>query len=200
MWLNIIRHGQSMANVGRGRTPDDGLTDLGKQQASLLAEYFMNIPVTHMFSSPFTRVIQTAAPTALAKGIQLVLIPELSEIFDAVHRRDHPYAGCEEMEQTHPYANFTRHHDRNTKWWPDYPETQGVEVRQRVEVFFQRELVPLLGLDTHVLVFGHGATTGELRRLVHPDDTGEQPGNAVIFQCKLDGDGRCIGVPITHFK
>lgn len=193
MLLNIVRHGQSIANTGKGITPNDGLSDLGERQAAWLAEYYKDIPVTHMFSSAFLRVIQTAAPTASVKNIQLVLIPELSEIFNAhaVHRRDFPYDSCAKMEQDYPFAKFTEHHDRNLKWWPDWPETQEVEVTKRVNVFYQRELVPLLDTDAHVIVFGHGATTAALRRFILPEDTHE-PENAVIFACELDKDGKCI--------
>lgn len=191
MWLHIVRHGQSMANVGKGITPNDGLTELGLQQAESVAAYFKERRVTHIFSSPFKRVIQTATPTAIGKELPLVLIPELSEIFDAVHRRDYPYEGCEQLERIYPHARFTMHHDKSLKWWPDYPETEEVEVRQRVMHFYDRELVPLLGEDSHVLVFGHGATTAALRGIVHREDTRRPSGNAEIFQYELDSSGCC---------
>lgn len=192
MILNIIRHAQSLANVGVAKTPDDGLSELGKEQATLLGEYYKGKRVTHIFSSPFTRVIQTVTPTALTVNLPVVLIPELSEIFDSEHRRDHPFDSCEKLEELYPFARFTTHHDPNQKWWPDWPETEEKEVRERVVSFYQRELNPLLGTNAHVLVFGHGATTGELRRQVQPNASKELPGNAVIFECELDENGICL--------
>jgi broad specificity phosphatase PhoE len=63
----VIRHGQSLENIGRAQTPNCGLSELGRLQAGRLAAFFERIPLAAVFSSHFRRVIQTAMPTVLPK-------------------------------------------------------------------------------------------------------------------------------------
>ncbi len=70
--LYFIRHGQSEANVLRvisNRGQVHGLTDLGRQQASSLAEQLRdsNAGITKIYSSPLLRARQTAE--ILAQGL-----------------------------------------------------------------------------------------------------------------------------------
>ncbi len=79
MDLYFIRHGQSANNDlftktgGRiGRQADPELTELGKIQANLLAEYIHSrreqFGITHLYSSLMTRAIQTSIP--IAEGLR----------------------------------------------------------------------------------------------------------------------------------
>jgi broad specificity phosphatase PhoE len=60
----LIRHGESLANVGQAHGSHSGvvLTKLGEQQAEALAALWTETP-TLIVCSPFTRTRQTAAPT-----------------------------------------------------------------------------------------------------------------------------------------
>ena len=62
LWL--IRHGQSEANAGlRSESASEiPLTSIGKQQAEAVAARFRE-PPTGIVISPFTRAVQTSAPT-----------------------------------------------------------------------------------------------------------------------------------------
>lgn len=95
MELYIIRHGQSINNAlsdDRPRTPDAPLTDLGLEQARLLAAYLKDgrnrdpwynpstgysqlehvadWGITHLYCSPMTRALQTTLPIAAALGLR----------------------------------------------------------------------------------------------------------------------------------
>lgn len=65
MKITLIRHGESIANVGNFISDDPckpvGLTELGKGQARALAEQLRSETFTHAYASEFPRAQQTAA-------------------------------------------------------------------------------------------------------------------------------------------
>jgi len=101
MELYFIRHGQSQNNAhwseaGYTESPDPALTDLGREQAQLLADFFTRqreiVPhqgwnvhnrhgfgLTHLYTSLMERAVHTAAPTARALGIPFSAWPEIHE-------------------------------------------------------------------------------------------------------------------------
>lgn len=188
--MYIIRHAQSLGNLQQHRTPDDGLSPLGQQQAERIPAAFAGVPVSVIFCSPFKRVIETATPLARAKGLRLTLVPELSEIFDAEERRDHPWESTVQLETRYPHASFIYRHQPGNRWWPVWPEREEVEVRQRVRQFYESDIAPLLGTDTHVVVVGHGATTAQLKDLVDQGAGRRAHANVVVHAYELDRDGK----------
>ena len=61
MQLYLIRHAQSQNNAlpESERLPDPGLTDLGREQASLLAKRLPTWQLTRLITSPFLRTLET---------------------------------------------------------------------------------------------------------------------------------------------
>lgn len=92
--LVFIRHGESYGNLGlptpEGYNKEDTpLTEYGLKQAQALADYwFDGIEIARIYSSPFTRTIQTIYPTAQKLGKQIELMPDLLEYGSTT-------AGCE---------------------------------------------------------------------------------------------------------
>lgn len=73
MYLYIVRHGQSVSNAaapGDPHVPDSPLTELGLQQAGLVAEHLKGEGITHLYCSPMLRALQTALPIADALGLK----------------------------------------------------------------------------------------------------------------------------------
>lgn len=60
MWLYLIRHGESEANVANADLPDGALTPGGIAQAEALARYLEGESVDLVISSPLRRALQTA--------------------------------------------------------------------------------------------------------------------------------------------
>ena len=61
MKVYIVRHGESTANVSHiHQTPDEELTERGKQQAIEVAHRFTDICIAKIISSPYKRAINTA--------------------------------------------------------------------------------------------------------------------------------------------
>ena len=87
--LYIIRHGQSIGNVGYGReeltlkeTHDPILTDVGVAQAQAAGEFYKGIDFDAFYASPLLRASRTAAEIINKQSENKVLniLPELCEV------------------------------------------------------------------------------------------------------------------------
>lgn len=94
MKLYAARHGQTQWNLEDkvcGRT-DLPLTEVGLEQAQLLAERTRDLEIDVIISSPMLRARQTAAPTAALHGLEILLDERLIEqnygIYEGVSRFD----------------------------------------------------------------------------------------------------------------
>jgi 2,3-bisphosphoglycerate-dependent phosphoglycerate mutase len=81
MQLFLIRHAQSANNAlpDHQRVEDPGLTDLGSQQAELLADWIAALELNEIFVSPFLRTLLTVEPIYRATGIRPHVRPVLHE-------------------------------------------------------------------------------------------------------------------------
>jgi probable phosphoglycerate mutase len=80
--LLLIRHGENeYVKTGRmaGRLPGVHLNDRGLKQAQTLGEALKDIPIKAIYSSPLERAMETAAPIASARKLQIILEPDVIE-------------------------------------------------------------------------------------------------------------------------
>lgn len=78
----LIRHGDN-DQVGKrlaGRTPGIHLNDKGRRQAQELVGSLAQIPIEAIYSSPMERAVETAAPLAAARGLQVQTRPGIIEV------------------------------------------------------------------------------------------------------------------------
>ncbi len=80
--LFLIRHGANdwLDHRLAGWTPDVHLNEAGRKQADGLVERLAPIPLDAIFSSPLERAIETAAPLAQARGLEVQSSRELGEV------------------------------------------------------------------------------------------------------------------------
>lgn len=196
MHLYVIRHAQSTMNIGQGGGPNCNLSEIGRWQADQLPPLFGNIPLQAIFCSPLRRVIQTATPLAEAKGLDIVLIPEMSEIFNEEWKdyRDYEWESCGQVLAEFPHAQFADYQDINQRWWPAWPENHAI-VRKRVQKFVDAKLKAYYGTDAHIAVFGHGQTTADMKQIANPGDT-YPVYNAGVVHFVLDSEGQCESVTL----
>ena len=81
--IYIVRHGESEGNksdkfVGHGNVP---LTDTGKRQAALTAEYLKDVKFTAIYSSDLKRAMETAEPSAELHGLAIIREPAFRELY-----------------------------------------------------------------------------------------------------------------------
>lgn len=192
MKLYVIRHAQSLLNIGIGKTPNVGLSDFGKKQADCIRKFFGGKDVDVIYCSPFKRVIETALPLAQEKELPIILAPEMCEFFHehALDYRDYHWELTTDIMNEFPLARF---HEKQTapQWWPAWPEQQE-DVTQRVTNFYENEIIGRhLNSDRTIIVFGHGATTGELKGLVNSETMNPCP-NAGIYEYEINANGECM--------
>lgn len=178
-------------NIGQGGGANCLLSDLGRWQAEQVVQFFKTIRTKAIYSSPLDRSVMTAAPLARDKQLPLVLVPEMSEMFltEWTYYRDYPWDSCDQLVKRIPNSEWIASHDRSQSWWPKWPEDKG-KVRERVKVFYDRHIAPLWGTDEHIVVFGHGQSTADLKQLANPGDT-IPVYNAGVVEFVLNAEGRC---------
>ncbi len=81
--LLVVRHGESIANAEHaflGHT-DLGLSERGHVQAQATADFLKGEPISAIYSSDLIRAYDTARPNAEYRGIEIVPMRELREIY-----------------------------------------------------------------------------------------------------------------------
>lgn len=72
--LLLIRHGENdytKKHKLAGYTPDVHLNERGQTQARALADALKEVPIKAIYSSPLERAMETAAPIAAARGLEV---------------------------------------------------------------------------------------------------------------------------------
>lgn len=185
----MVRHGESLGNAEgffAGQT-DIPLTPLGHLQAKRTAEYLRDRKIDRVYSSDLIRSMQTAEPTAVLHGLEIVPEVGLREIF----------AG--EWEHM-PYAEIFERYPNSRGIWkehvglacPDGGESVAhvaERVRATVECLVAENAGKCIALFTHALpirsmgCFWQGIPIAEMERL--PWST-----NAAVTEAEYTSDGR----------
>ncbi len=81
----LVRHGQTSWNLGAGQVRYRGQTDIpldevGHAQAHALADRLADEPIAGIYTSPLSRAVQTAQPTAEQHGLPVVPHPGLLDM------------------------------------------------------------------------------------------------------------------------
>ena len=108
--LIVVRHAQSESNQAKfyAAATNVNLTEFGREQAELTADFLRDYPIDRAYSSPMVRVIQTAKPIIRGRGLDLEIVPDLREI-DGGMWEGLPYT---EIENCY-------HNERNL-WYNDF--------------------------------------------------------------------------------
>jgi len=79
--VHLMRHGEVYNPTGvlYGRMPGFGLSDAGRRQATIVAEYLRDHDVTHVIASPLQRAQETAAEIARPHGLDVLVDDQLIE-------------------------------------------------------------------------------------------------------------------------
>lgn len=71
--VHLVRHGEvfNPEKILYGRIPGYQLSERGQAMADMVAEYFADVDLTHLVSSPLERAMQTAAPIGRVKNLPI---------------------------------------------------------------------------------------------------------------------------------
>jgi broad specificity phosphatase PhoE len=150
----LMRHGQSEFNLHFSATKrdpgieDPRLTPLGQAQAEAAVEAMQKAGITRILASPYTRALQTAAPSARALGLPV-------QVHAGVRERFH--FTCDIGSPPKDLAAAWPDHDFNhlpETWWPDATESpESVDGRVALFLAEMREAPDW----EHTLVVSHWA-------------------------------------------
>ncbi len=86
--LYIVRHGHPLMGTGLAydRVPGPALSDVGRAEAHLSADYLMGRGIELVYSSPLERTLETSRIITAALQVALLVEPALAE-----HRSDEKY-------------------------------------------------------------------------------------------------------------
>ena len=143
MELYLIRHAQStnqIADHPNERVLDPGLTELGKRQARLLAEFLKSgreraiiaeRAVTTLYTSPMWRALETASPLREAFGLE-------PEVWMDVHEQvqaDETFAGSSRERIRAAFPDY-KLSDEFTQgdWWNRAGESQAACMARAIQV------------------------------------------------------------------
>jgi len=131
----LMRHGQSEFNLHFSATKrdpgirDPHLTPLGQAQAEAVIESMREARISRILASPYTRALQTAAPSARALALPVQVHPGVRERY--------PFtcdigSSRQDLAAAWPNHNFA---DLPETWWPDETESpESVEARAKLFV------------------------------------------------------------------
>ncbi len=146
----LVRHAQTQFNkdhIFQGIT-DNGLNEEGFKQAVLIANYFEQVDIDEIFSSPLNRVIQTATPLAEKKNKEIIILDNFFEV------------NCGKWEGKNWFYLVENENDSLKKWLldADFKAPDGeslLDVYNRVE----KDLFKILSepeKDRTIVLYGHG--------------------------------------------
>ena len=193
MLVTAVRHAQSLGNAGllTEDDPDPLLSPLGIKQARRAARRLAAEGVTHLWSSPFLRAIQTASFVTEATGLEVLLEPEMVEhyIFDDL--ADYRGRTGRALKEEFPFLRVPAGFD-DGPWTPAFPETWE-DLKKRTRRVAQRTLELAQRAEDpdaiHVVIFGHGASTKGLVSALGGEAIPQDAGfvNTGMSRVRLDG-------------
>ncbi len=159
----LVRHGQSEANAGLTDHLDSGLTELGRRQAALTADWLRRVGLTRAFASPLRRTLQTAAPFCVATGLHAEVTATVCEYFSAHNAGYRTFQGLapDAIRAEFPFAVVGDTFPCEPIWWPQEPENDAIIYARAVRT--RDALLSLYAAAAErLLIVSHADTVGRL--------------------------------------
>lgn len=196
MQFYFIRHGQSENNVlwdrtgsSTGRSDDPELTEVGKQQAQIVARFLATTSpsattgttdhtnaagfgITHLYTSLMVRAVATGAALARELNIPLIGVESLHE-WGGVYLDD-AVTGKPVGQPGHTRSYFARHYPElvvpescdESGWWKCRPYEEPAITVARAERLMQVLLAQHGGTDDRVALIVHGGFYNHMLRVL----------------------------------
>lgn len=152
MEILLIRHGQSngnKTNMVQG-TMDQGLSDLGREQAKKLATYFNKNDISAIYASNLGRAIQTAEPSAQKLSLEIKTDADLQEAAFGI------WEGLtyDEVKEKYPteYSAWHKNYYARPPWFESF-ELHQTRIRKAIENILKNH-----SIADKVAVFTHGGS------------------------------------------
>ncbi len=144
MELILIRHGLPVRTELSEGIADPGLSDAGRAQARLLADYLAAESIDAVYASPMRRAYQTAEALAGPRGLDITVVDEVAE-WD---RNASEYIPIEELKA----ADDPRWHAAAAGQWEHFEEEPAVfraRVVEAVEAIIEAHSGDVVAISCH---------------------------------------------------
>lgn len=163
----LIRHGQSMGNIGMDSGNDPDLSPLGHAQAKQCGIFMQDHcdENTLLISSPFERCLRTAEAIAERNGLKIKMEPSLHEFFssDWFVMSKVQLLSLPEKAARHPLVSGFYPPEQ---WWPIENETsEDLDIRMAM---FRNRLLSNEFDAEKVICIGHWASIASLANSMVP--------------------------------
>lgn len=165
--VHVVRHGQvhNPDGILYGRQPGYGLSDLGRQMAERLGEYFADVPLQHLVCSPLQRAQETLAPIA-ARHPELDIVTDV-RVIEAANAFEGQRFGHDNAILFKPSSWWHMRNPLRPSWGEPYKE---IVVRMRAAIADAAAAVPQGGqalILSHQLPIWMARCDAEGRPLIH---------------------------------
>ena len=175
----LIRHAESMGNIGLDAGFDPDLSPNGKVQAAQCAEFMTKFCDAHtiMLSSPFERCLQTAEKIAEVNQLTFRIDVMLHEYFaaDWYPLRKVRFDSLKKKAERYPHIEGEYDEGR---WWPDRSE-EYADVSVRLSMF-RNMICGSLFTEEKIICIGHWASIAALARAMIPGIDMDYVENAAV--------------------
>ena len=194
MELYLIRHAQSLNNAlpEEQRVPDPGLTELGHQQAQLLADWLPELQLTRLITSPFLRALETTEKIGETIPLQADVRVELHELGGCYsgHRpgekQGEPGMNRREIEQRFPQYRVHPTID-GQGWWARQPYESWEQAGRRVSALMQQLQEEFSHSSERVALVMHADIMLRMLDFIEPDPQ-VMPYNTGITKIVIEND------------
>lgn len=197
MLLYLIRHAQSANNaLGEShRVSDPSITDLGFQQADLLADWIdQSISLDRIYTSAFWRTLQTTQPIAEQTGLEPQIWVDIHEVGGCYSGRSYDqYRGDSgmnhiEIRQKFPNYSLDPAIDENG-WWKKRPYETYAQAEERATHAVAKTLDDFAHTELKIALVIHAEfKLLFMKELVRQTNTDEES----FFECPMNTSVSCI--------
>jgi broad specificity phosphatase PhoE len=176
----LIRHGESLGNIGLDSSVDPTLSPTGHIQVEKCARLINNICKQSgvIYTSPLERCIVTAEAIHKITGMAVKLEPDLHEYFSHNMRfaKDIKLTTISEKKKKHDFLILPDEYE--DKWWPKSNETPS-DLELRISMFRNRLLREERNTN-NIICIGHWCSIKALAESFISDIDFKYVGNATV--------------------
>lgn len=206
MEINLIRHGESLANVGLSNELDTVLTKRGEEQAvatglRLLGDSRGGRPFTLALVSPFRRTLMTYERIGPSIRTPARIYHEIHEFFSDDDPRYHVFAGltADEIAREFQWIEVDDDFRQLDPWWPEKLESGRAMYARAVRA--RGYLLTLYSPQTRLIVISHAETIGRLVEAFLLREPAKQPpwtSNCGIWRMQVTDPNRAAEVILAN--
>lgn len=159
MILHIIRHAESLANIGKSTIIDCELSDLGATQVLHVARALKQIGIDRVLSSPYRRALATAQGIATECSVPIELMTGLHEHHPSAFPTEWPLFSRADLAVNHPSVQLTD--DFLDRDWHQPPESEQAAL-DRMKKTLDAIISKYGATATRLVAVTHGSPAGKL--------------------------------------